>query len=172
LRCRQAARQLEQRERVAARLGDDSLAYRVVHRPGNDGRQERLRIVTVEAANGEIAQPAEPVLLAGLTCGEEKPDGLGHQPTRGEGERLDRRPVDPLRVVDEAEERPFVRHRRQERQGGEANEEAVRRAPATQAKSGLDGRALRVRQPVKAVEHLRTELVEAPEGQVHLPFDT
>jgi hypothetical protein len=111
------------------------------------------------------------VLLAGLTCGEEKPDRFGHQPTRGEGERLDRRPIHPLRVVDEAEERPFIRHRREESQGGEAHEKAVRRAPATQAKSGLDGLALRVRQPVEVVEHLRTKLVEPRERKVHLPFD-
>jgi hypothetical protein len=71
-------------------------------------------MVTVEAANSELGQPADLVLLPGVTCGKDESNTINHQPTPGERERLDRRPIHPLRVIDEAEERAFICHLRQQ----------------------------------------------------------
>ena len=48
-------------------------------------------------------------------------------------ERLRRGPIQPLRVVDHAQQRPLLGHLRQQAQRGQPDEEAIRRVPGAQA---------------------------------------
>ena len=48
-RRRQPARQLQQRERIARRLGEDPVTHALVERPGNRGVQQRARVARAEA---------------------------------------------------------------------------------------------------------------------------
>ena len=55
---RQPAGQLQQRERVAARLGDDPVPHSLVQPPGDRRRQQRARIVVAEPPTTSSGRPA------------------------------------------------------------------------------------------------------------------
>ena len=102
---RQPARQLQQRQRVAARLRDDPVAHPLV---------ERARDRRVAAAPARRASRRPPTASSGRpanSCSsgsrarEHQRHRLGRQPARDEGQGLRRRPVEPLRVVDDADQR-------------------------------------------------------------------
>ena len=83
LRRGQPSRQLEQRQRVAARLGDDPVADPLVQLDGTAepaARARRRRAGRPTSSSGRSAQ-----LLARLARGEHDPDRLGQQPPRDEG---------------------------------------------------------------------------------------
>ena len=53
-------------------------------------------------------------------------DSFGAQPAGGEPQRLTRRVIEPLHIIDEAEQRSVVGHRRHQAQHRQADEEAIR----------------------------------------------
>jgi hypothetical protein len=57
---------------------------------------------------------------------EDDRDPLGEQAARDEREHTGRRAVEPLRVVDDAEQRLLLRRLRQQVQNGEPDEERIR----------------------------------------------
>jgi len=59
--------------------------------------------------------------------GEQQRDPLGVQPPRHERQRLRRGPVQPLRIIDQARQRPARGHLRQQAQHRQADQEPVRR---------------------------------------------
>ena len=59
LRRRQPTRQLQQRERVAARLGDDPVAHALVQPPRHRRRQQRAGVVVGEPADDQLRQAGE-----------------------------------------------------------------------------------------------------------------
>jgi hypothetical protein len=54
---------------------------------------------------------------------------FGRQAPANECEHLNRCPVQPLRIVDQADERTVLGHVAQHAEGGQAHEEAIRRRP-------------------------------------------
>ena len=61
---REATRQLEQSQRVAARLGHDPIAHALIERAGDHRREELVRIAVVQPAHGELRQPFKMPLVA------------------------------------------------------------------------------------------------------------
>ena len=70
LRRRQPPRQLEQRERIAAGLGDDAVAHLLVQPSPHGGRQQLPRVGVADAVDRQLRQAAERLLVAGLANGE------------------------------------------------------------------------------------------------------
>ena len=103
---------------------------------------------------------------------KEKSDGLGQEPPRDEGERLGRHLVQPLRVVDDTQDRTLLRSPRQQRQDRQPDEESIRRRPRGPAERDLECVALWRRELLHGVEQGRTELVQGRERQLHLRLDT
>ena len=100
-----------------------------------------------------VAQPrrlrapaARPAPSPGLAGREHQPDRVGRQPPRHEPQRLRRRLVQPLLVVDHADQRPLPGHLRQQAQHGQPDQEPVRRRAGGQAERGPQRIALRRRQ--------------------------
>ena len=56
---RPATWQLQQGQRVAARLGHDPIAHALIERAGDHRREELVRIAVVQPADGELRQPFE-----------------------------------------------------------------------------------------------------------------
>ena len=54
-------------------------------------------------------------MLGAVTHGEDERHGLGQQPSPNEPQDLGRGTVEPLRVIDEAQQRALRRHLRQQR---------------------------------------------------------
>ena len=168
---RPAARQLQQRQRVAARLGHDPIAHPLVERTRHHGLQQRLRITVVQPADDELRQPLEMPLAGRLAHGEDQPDRLGPQTARHERQRLRRRAVEPLRIVHDADQRPLLRHVGQQAQDRQADEEAIRRVAVAQAERRAERLALRAGKALQAIHERRAELMQPGERELHLRLD-
>ena len=95
-------------------------------------------------------------------------DRLGGKAPGREGQGLLRCPVQPLHVVNHADERLFLRHLGQQGQHRQADKETIRSIPAPQAESSPQRIRLGSWQPHQAVEERRAELVQARERELHL----
>ena len=112
-------------------LCDDLVADRGVERTVDVVEQQRARVAVAEPVDPELGQPAEDVVAHARARREHERDPLGEEPARDETEDLRRRVVEPLRVVDDADERLLLGDLGEQRQRGEPHQEAVgRRAGA------------------------------------------
>ena len=122
-----AARQLQQGERVAAGLGDDAVADALVEPARDRPRQQRPRVLVVQARERQLRQAVELVLGCPARARRTR-----SPPTRpAAAGRRSRAPgrgaVEPLRVVDEAEQRPLLGDRGQQAEHRQRDQEAVGR---------------------------------------------
>jgi hypothetical protein len=130
--------------------------------------QQPARILLRQAPDLQVRQPAK--LLAGVTRDEYQPDGVGQQPPRHERQHLRGGPVQPLRVIDQAQQRPVLRRLRQQSQHRQPDQEPVRRTPGAHPERDPQRVALRGRQALQPVQQRRAQLMQAGEGQLHLRF--
>ena len=114
------------------------------------------------------APAARPAHAPGFAGREDQPDRVGGQPPGHEPQRLRGRLIQPLLVVDQADQRLFPGHLRQQAQHGQPDQEPVRRRPGGQAERGPQRIALRHRQLPGAAQHRRAQLMQARERQLHL----
>ena len=172
LRRRQPARQLQQCERVAARLGHDPIAYPLVERPGDHRRPAapghrrrpargppvppcppaRARRASPRTANTTATDSATRRRATNAsTCAEALSSHCASSTTQTSGS--------------------FVGHIGQQAQDRQADEEAIRRAPALQAECRAEGVALRRGKPLEPVQHRRAELMQPGVRELHLGLD-
>ena len=95
---RQPPRQLQQRQRVAARLSHDPLPHSVIQRNTQHRAQQSARITITQTLHHQPRQPLE--LFARLTRRQHQRDRLRQQPPRHEHKRLRSGQIKPLRVID------------------------------------------------------------------------
>ena len=169
LRRRQAPRQLHQRQRVAAGLGDDLVADPRVQRPGQHRVQQRARIGLLQPLDHQLRQPRQ--LVARNASREDQADRFRRQATRNEPEDLRRGAIEPLLVVHQADQRMLLGDLGQQAQDGQPDQEAVRRRPGTEAERGPQRSALRSRETLEATQHRRAQLVQPGERELHLRLD-
>ena len=166
LRHRQSPRQLQQRERVASSLRHDPIADAVVESK-RDGRTEKRACVCVtEPENLQLGESGE--IGCGDARGEQQPDGLREKPPSHERENPRRYLVQPMRVVDDTEQRTLVCRLREQGQDCQPHEESIRRGAFVQAECNLQGVALRRRESLYGFEQRRAELVQGRERKLHL----
>ena len=132
----------------------------------NDRAQQRTCVLVLQTLDLELWKP--PKLLTWLACGEHQPNALGQKPPRHERQRLRGRLIQPLRVIDHTQKRPFLRCFREQGQRRQPDQEPIGRTPATQPERDPKRVTLRSRKPLKAIEQRRAQLVKAGEGQLHL----
>ncbi len=166
----QPAWQLQQRQRVAARLGDELIADPLVQRAGQRRAQQRPRIVVPQPPDHQLRQPRQ---ITGRDPGREhQPDRLRPQPPRDERQNLRRGMIEPLLVIDQAHQRPGRSHLRQQAQHRQADQKPVRHRPRTHPERGPQRITLRHRQPPQPIQHRRAQLMQPGERQLHLRLDT
>ena len=168
LRRRQPTRQLQQRQWVAARLGDDLIAHALVQAPRHGRGQQRARVVVGETADDDLRQAVELGDVGGLADGEHHGDALGQQAPGHERQRLCGRPIEPLHIIDQAHERTLLGRLGQQTQDREGNEEAIRCSAVVQPERRPQRVSLRARQPVELAEHRRAQLMQPGERELHL----
>jgi hypothetical protein len=122
-----------------------------------------------QPANLQLRKP--PQRLTYYARAEHEPDTFGKQPPRRKRERQRRRPVQPLRVIHDAQKGAFCRGLREQAQYRQSDQESIRRGTLGEPENDLKGLALRNRKPPQAIEHRRAELVQACERQLHLGLD-
>ena len=155
---RQPARQLQQRERIPARLGDDPLQHGLVQPRRQDGLQQRPRIATAQRLDVELREAGERV--AQLARREHERDPLRQQAASHERERARRRTVEPLRVVDDAQERLLLGGLGQQAEDRQPDEERIRRRSGAEPERDAERVALGLREALDELEDRRAQLLQ------------
>ena len=125
LRGRQPARQLQQRERVAAGFGDDPVGDPLVQRPPDDLTEQLARLGASKALQSQLGEAREHIGGRRRPPREEERHRVCSEAPRDEREHLCRGLIEPLRVVDDAEQRLFGTRLRQQPEDCKTKEEEV-----------------------------------------------
>jgi len=117
----QLAGSFEDGQRVAACCCDDPRGYAWVDRSTGRPLEKLVGVALREAADAQARErPQAGVEVGGLPDGEQQPDPVGQQPACHEAEDIGRLLVQPLRIVDRAEDRPGLGGVGEQRQYAEA----------------------------------------------------
>ena len=141
LRRRQSPGQFEQRQRVAASLDDHPIEHLPIHRRRQDGLEERPCLGPTETADGELGQTGK--RCPELPRGDEEHDVLGGQSTGDDRECGRRGTIEPLRIVDHAEQGSVSRRFGKQTEDREANQEGIRRRSIREAERDFECESLR-----------------------------
>ena len=165
------ARELEERQRVAVALRDDLVADGRIHRTDQVLQQQCARIALAEPAHEELGEPGQDRVADPRPCGSNERHPLCEESACDEREDLRGGSVEPMRVVDDPDERPVLRRLGEQRQRREPDEEPVGRSPVVHPEDRLERVTLRERQPGEVIEQREAELVQAAVGELHLGLD-
>ena len=152
-------------------FGDDPLADRGIHRTVQVLEQQRERIAVGQSPDEELWEPGQDLVADPCPGGADDRDVLGEEPAGDERQGLRGGLIEPLRVVDDADERLLLGDVREQGQGRQPDQELVWGRAVAQPEHRRQRGALGRRQPVEVVEHGRAELVQPVVGQLHLGFD-
>ncbi|HEX3834040.1 MAG TPA: hypothetical protein VHW04_18815 [Solirubrobacteraceae bacterium] len=170
LRRRQPARQFQQGERVPAGLGNDPLEHVLVQRSRQGGLQQRPCITMPEGQDVKLRQSREQGAL--LPRGEHERDLLRQQAASHECQRPRGRVVEPMRVIDNSQQRPLLGRLGQQTEHRQSKQEGIRRGPGGESERNAERLVLRRRETVPKVEERGTQLLNRCERELHLPFDS
>ena len=155
----QSGAELDQRQRVAAGLGDEPVLNALVHRTLGHRRQQL-------AGRGR-GQPLDRQLVQAV---EGQPPS-GRLPDGEEGQHLGRLLVQPLCVVHDAHQGDRGRGVGQQRQDRQADQHPSGRGGRAQAEDGLQRLALGGGQRLQLVETPGDQLLHSGVGEFHLGLD-
>ena len=99
-------------------------------------------------------------------------DRLGQEAMGDKAEDLLRRLVEPLRVVDDADQGLLLGQLAHEREGREPDHEPVRNRAGTEPEHGRQRLALWLRKPFELTQHRGADLVEPAVGELELGLDS
>ncbi len=148
------------------RLGHDQVADPLVQRPGQRRFQQGPGIVVPQPRHFELRQPGQ--LAARLADREHQADRVGGHPPGREPQGLRGSAIQPLMVIDHADQRLRPGHLREQAQHGQPDQEPVRRRPAADPEHGPQRIALRTGQLPGVIQHRPAQLMQPGEGQLHL----
>ena len=106
--------------------------------------------------------------LAGLADREDQAERFRLQTSRNERERQRRRVVQPLCIVDYADERPALGNRRQQTEHAQTDDKAIGSLFRAQAECRRERITLRSGQALPEIKHRAAQLMQTRIGQVHL----
>jgi hypothetical protein len=166
---RDQAGQFKQRQRVAARLGDDLLTHLPFDRPRPDRPvEQRPRVTAGQAADNEFGQAGKTVVAC--LGGEHHRHRIRLEAAGGERECLGRRVVKPLGVVHDAQQGLPLAGCGQQAEHGQSDEKPVGRIPRRRTEQGVQRLTLRSRQRRRPVKQRETQLVQRGVRDLRLRF--
>ena len=139
---------------------------RRVQRPGQRRFQQGPGIVVPQPRHFELRQPGQ--LAARLADREHQADRVGDHPPGREPQGLRGSAIQPLMVIDDADQRLRRGHLREQAQHGQPDQEPVRRRPGADPEHGPQRIALRTGQVPGVIQHRPAQLMQPGEGQLHL----
>jgi hypothetical protein len=169
LRRAQPARQLQQGQRIPVRLGDDPLQHAFVQSSWQDRLEQRPRMTMTQRRHVKLRQTGERV--AQLSRREHERDLLRKEPARHKGDGSLRRTVEPLRVIDQAQERLLLGGLGKQAQDRQPHQETIRRWPSTEPERDAQRVVLGVRKALHELEERRAQLLNRREREFHLGLD-
>ena len=120
-----ASRQLQQGKRVPRGLADNPVDDAAVEPAGYDAAQQRASVLLGQSFEPQLRQTVEVGCGGRLAHGDHDGHRLRTHPSRDEPDDLARGGVQPLRVLDEAQQRPLLRHCGEQAQHGQSGQESV-----------------------------------------------
>jgi hypothetical protein len=97
--------------------------------------QEQAGVGVAETLERVLRQPVELVLAVRFSHREQHRDRLGAQAAGNEGQDRDRLPIEPVRIVDQAQKWPLFRHLREQAEGCQADQEVSGGGPSIRPKA-------------------------------------
>ena len=138
----------------------------------DQSRRQQARRLAVERPDRQLLEPRGVERGQWLvTCGQDHRDRRAGEPAAREQQRVKRRRVEPMHVVDAREHRPLGRREQQQAENGRPHEEALALDGRQQAERPAQRRALRARQLAKAIQHRAQQLEHPGEGDLGLARD-
>ena len=128
-------------------------------------------VAVAESLDGQLGEPGEDVVATARARRAHDRDPLGEQAAGDETENLRGGVVEPLRVVDDADERLLLGDLGEQRQRGQPDEEAVRRGALRSVRTPSRAHRAAGRAGVESIQHRRAELMEPAVRQLHLRLD-
>jgi hypothetical protein len=172
LRGRQRLRELDERQRIATPLLDEGIAHGrrdAAVGAASDQRRRRARVKPAHLKLGDLT-PLE-VPIAPLARREQHHNPLGIEPSGDEHERIRRRGIQPLSIVNEAQHRTRLRQLGQQRQACDRDQEAILARALLQPEGSLQRRGLRLREALDQPQRRPHELMQPRERQLGLRFN-
>ena len=155
---------------LPAGLRDEPVSDPSVQMPRHGRAEQGAGVLVSQPFHGQRRQTSEHRFVGLLPDREQEHHRLGQQPSADEAQDLGGGFIQPLSVIDEADQGPLGRHLRQQAQHRKTDQEPVRSAPCGQPEGDLQRVPLGPRQRGQATEHRRAELVQRRERQLHLGF--
>jgi hypothetical protein len=112
------------------------------------------------------------VLVGRLPDREHEHDGLSEQTSTGDSQDLARCGVEPLGVVDQADQGLRGGDLGQQAQHGQAEQKPIRDFPHCETEGQTQGLLLRLRERLVLPQHRRAQLMQGRERQLQLGLDT
>ena len=165
-------RELEEGEWVAVALRDELPVHRSIERPWRVSEEQRSRIPVPEAADRHLREPGKNMITDARSCRTDERDRLGQEAMSDKAEGLLRRLVEPLRVVDDADQGLLLGQLAHEREGREPDHEPVRSRAGTEPEHGRQRLALWLWKPFELTQHRGADLVEPAVGELELGLDS
>ena len=138
-------------------------------RAAQDGLQQRPCIPAAQRLDAELREAGQST--AHVTRRERERDPLRQQAARHERERSGRCAVEPLRVVDHAQQRLLLGSFGEEAENREPDKKRARRLPGAEPEGDAERVTLRIRETLAELEDRRTELLQRRVVELHLPLD-
>ena len=132
------------------------------------GGQQPARVLVGEPFDRQRRQTRKHLFIGHLPDREHEQHRLSQQPPSDEPEHLARDFIQPLGVIDQADQRPRGGILGQQAQRGQAHHEPVRSRPRRQPERHTQRALLRPRQRGQAAQHRPAELMQRRERQLHL----
>ena len=98
-------------------------------RPGTTESSRARASSSLRPDDHKLRKPRQLLVLAGLTHREHDGDRFRQEAARDERKRLRRGPVEPLCIIDQADERPLLSRLGQQSERRQTDQEAIRRLP-------------------------------------------
>ena len=125
----------------------------------------------VEADEPEIGQRGIETMALAVPSGQQHRDRLRAEAPGDEHHGVRRAVVEPLRIVDQAQQRAFAGDVRQQRQRGEVDEERRRLAPALEPQGAAECAGLWRGKAGHSIQHRSQQLLQSGERQLRLGLD-
>ena len=167
-RC-QTSRQLQECEWVPAGLDDDPFEHALIEPTWQGGFQQRTRITMTQRLDAKLRETRERVTM--LARGEHERDLFGQQAAGDERKHPRRRGIEPLRVVDDAEQRPRLGRLRQQVEDRQPDKEGIRDLAGTESERDRKCMTLRIGEWLHELESRCAQLLNRRVGQLHLALD-
>ena len=154
------------------RFLQDASAHALIEAGRGHRCQQRPSRLLIQPGQPQIRQTRQRILRRRRRPGgKDQPHRLGQQPPPHEAEHLSGGLIQPLHVIDDAQQRTLLGGLCQQVQRRQRHQKRFRGLPGRQTQCHTQRLTLGFDQRVQAREHRRAKVVQPSEGQLHLRLD-